>query len=113
MAAKNSEIAIKALPLTKVKKGYSLAQIRNRIKFIFRLNIDELKEIFIDPDTSVLEKIIANALKKDIEKGEMAALEKLLNRLFNISKTKAQGKDDFFDKIEITYVTKNIDEIKE
>lgn len=64
--------------------GYTPMQVRDTINGILAMNIDELKNIYEDKQSTILEKTIAGALKKSLEKGSLYSIDTLLNR--------AQGK---------------------
>jgi len=44
--------------------------------------VDELKEAFENKNATVLEKTIAAAIKKSIEKGSLYSIETLLSRVY-------------------------------
>ncbi len=46
------------------------------------MNLEELREAFNNPQSTVLEKTIASAIKKSIEKGDLYSLETLMNRVY-------------------------------
>jgi hypothetical protein len=46
----------------------------------------ELKEIFEDPSSTILERTIAGAMRKSIEKGTLYSLETLLSRVYGLPK---------------------------
>jgi len=64
------------------EKGYKLSEINDTIQVLLALNLDELKLVYEDKNTTVLEKTISAALKKSIEKGDLNAVETLLTRVY-------------------------------
>lgn len=60
--------------------GYTKAEASHTINAMLAMTIDELKEIFENPNSTILEKTIANALKKSLEKGSLYSVDTLLNR---------------------------------
>lgn len=60
--------------------GYSKAEAANTINSMLAMTIDELKEVFEKKESTILEKTIANALKKSLEKGSLYSLDTLLSR---------------------------------
>ena len=68
--------------------GYTPAQVSDTINAMLAMTIDELKAIYEDKESSILEKTIANALKISLSKGNLNSIDTLLNR----SHGKAQEK---------------------
>lgn len=60
--------------------GYTKAETLSTINNMLAMNIDELKEVFDNRNSTILEKTIANALKKSLEKGSLYSIDILLNR---------------------------------
>ena len=60
--------------------GYTKAEAADTINAMLAMTMDELKAIFENPNSTILEKTIANALKKSIEKGSLYSIDTLLNR---------------------------------
>ena len=50
------------------------------------MTIDELAEIYKNENSTVLEKTVANAIKKGIEKGSLYSMETLLSRVYGSPK---------------------------
>jgi hypothetical protein len=46
------------------------------------MELDELKEVWENPQATILEKTIANAMKKSLDKGSLYSLETLLSRVY-------------------------------
>lgn len=64
--------------------GYTPIQVRDTINGMLAMSLDELKKIFENSEATILEKTIANALKRSLEKGSLYSIDTLLSR--------AQGK---------------------
>lgn len=64
------------------EQGYKLSQINDTIQAMMAMDITELKEVYENPKATILEKTVANAMKKSLEKGSLYSLETLLTRVF-------------------------------
>lgn len=64
--------------------GYTPMEVRDTINGMLAISLDELKKIFENNESTILEKTIANALKRSLEKGSLYSIDTLLSR--------AQGK---------------------
>jgi hypothetical protein len=51
---------------------------------------DELKDIYNNPNSTVLEKVVSSAILKSIKRGDMGAIETILNRAYGKSKEKVE-----------------------
>lgn len=60
--------------------GYTKAEAANTINSMLAMTIDELKDVFEKKESTILEKTIANALKRSLEKGSLYSLDTLLSR---------------------------------
>lgn len=67
-------------------QGYTKSQVVDTIQVMLNLSLEELKEMYESPDTNVLEKTVAHALKKSLEKGTLYSLETLLTRVHGAPK---------------------------
>ena len=63
-------------------KGYKLTEINDTIQEMVGMNIAELKKVRESDNATILEKTIAEALKKGLEKGNLESIETLLNRVY-------------------------------
>jgi hypothetical protein len=89
--------------VTQLKEiGYKLSEINDTIQSIMAMNLDELKLIWDDPNATILEKTIANAMRKSLEKGSLYSLETLLSRVYGKPKETAQVQTD--SKVEVVFV---------
>jgi hypothetical protein len=54
------------------------------------MNIDELKKVWDNPNSTILEKTIAGALRKSLSQGDLNSVETLLNRVYGKPKEKME-----------------------
>lgn len=78
---KNFQKPKKYITLLK-EKGYSYGQVIDTYQIMLSLTIDELKEIYDNPQATILEKIIASGLRQDLKMGKMDVAETIVNRSF-------------------------------
>ena len=70
-------------PVLQLKRaGYKLTEINDTIQTLMTLTLEELRSIWDNPASTLLERTIASAIRKSIEKGNLDALETLLNRVY-------------------------------
>lgn len=81
--------------------GYKLSEINDTIQLMMAMDIEELKNVYANPKASVLEKTIAAAIKKGIEKGSLEQIETLLSRIYGKPK-QSMDIDGQFDIKQIT-----------
>lgn len=62
--------------------GYKNSEVADSIQSMLAMTLDELKEVYQNPLSTVLEKTVAGAIKKSIEKGDLNSIEVLLSRVF-------------------------------
>ena len=62
--------------------GYKLSEINDTIQNMMAMDLTELGEVFKNPKATILEKTIANAMRKSLEKGSLYSLETLLTRVY-------------------------------
>ena len=62
--------------------GYKKSEINDTIQAMMAMTMDELKEVWENKNATILEKTIANAMKKSLEKGTLYSLETLLSRVY-------------------------------
>lgn len=72
-------------------QGYKLSEVNDCIQSMLAMDIDELKSVWDNPKATVLEKTIANAMKKSLEKGSLYSIETLLTRVFGKPKESSQN----------------------
>lgn len=83
-------------------QGYKLSEVNDAIQALMSMDLEELKEVAINPKATVLELTIAMAIKKSIERGSLYSIETLLTRVYGKPKelTEATGTQ----KIIVEYV---------
>jgi hypothetical protein len=86
------------------EQGYSLSEVNDCIQVLMSMTIEELKEVWDNPKATVLEKTIAAAIRKSIEKGSLYSIETLLTRVFG--KPKEQTETSGTQKITVEYVNR-------
>jgi hypothetical protein len=64
------------------EQGYKVSEVNDAIQAMMSMTFDELKEIYNDESATILEKTIANAMKKSLEKGSLYSLDTLLTRVY-------------------------------
>ena len=69
-----------------VNNGYKLSEVNDAIQNLLSLNESELEEVIDDDNATMLEKIIANALKRSYKRGSLFSLETLLSRVYGTPK---------------------------
>ena len=82
--------------------GYKLSEINDTIQTMMAMNIDELKEIYESPSGTILEKTIANAMRKSLTKGSLYSIDTLLTRVYGKPKETSTVTND--GKIEVVFV---------
>lgn len=63
-------------------QGYKLSEVNDAIQVLLSMNLAELKAVYENQDATVLEKTIAAAIRKSIEKGSLYSIETLLTRVY-------------------------------
>ncbi len=64
------------------EQGYKVSEVNDAIQAMMSMTFDELKEVYNDESATILEKTIANAMKKSLEKGSLYSLDTLLTRVY-------------------------------
>jgi hypothetical protein len=64
------------------KQGYTRSEINDTLQAMMSMTIEELADVYKDPKATILEKTVANAMKKSLEKGTLYSLETLLSRVY-------------------------------
>ena len=82
--------------------GYKLSEINDTIQVLMSMTIDELKEVYENPTGTILEKTVANAMVKSLQKGSLYSLDTLLTRIYGKPKETANITQD--GKIEVVFV---------
>ena len=76
------------------EQGYKLSEINDTIQVMMQMTIDELKDVWDNKNATVLEKTIAAAIRKSIEKGSLYSIETLLTRVYGKPKENADVKSE-------------------
>lgn len=84
------------------ESGYKLSEINDTIQVMMSMDLTELKEVFDNPKATILEKTIANAMRKSLEKGSLYSIDTLLTRVYGKPKETAHVTTD--NKIEVVFV---------
>jgi poly-beta-hydroxyalkanoate depolymerase len=84
------------------EQGYKLAEINDTIQAMMSMDLDELKTVWDNPKSTILEKTIAAAMRKSLEKGSLYSLETLLTRVYGKPKEQMDIQTD--NRIEIVFV---------
>ena len=71
---------------TLIEHGYKRSEINDTIQNMMAMTVDELKQVWDNPKATILEKTIASAMRKSIEKGTLYSLETLLSRVYGLPK---------------------------
>ena len=83
------------------EQGYKLAEVNDCIQAIMSMDMQELKAVWDNPKATVLEKTIAGALRKSLEKGSLYSIDTLLTRVYGKPKETAHITND--GKIEVIF----------
>jgi poly-beta-hydroxyalkanoate depolymerase len=84
------------------EQGYKLSEINDTIQVMMSMDVDELKSVYDNPKATILEKTIANAMNKSLQKGSLYSLDTLLTRVYGKPKEQMDIKTD--NKIEVIFV---------
>lgn len=82
--------------------GYKLSEINDTIQSMMAMTIEELKEVYLNDQSTILEKTIANAMYKSLNKGSLYSIDTLLTRVYGKPKEMIDLQSD--NKIEVVYV---------
>jgi hypothetical protein len=64
------------------KEGYSISEVNDTIQIMMAMDLTELGDVFKNPKATILEKTLANAMRKSLEKGSLYSIETLLTRVY-------------------------------
>lgn len=97
------------------QEGYKMTEINDTIQAMVGMNVDELKKVYENEKATILEKTVAAALRKGLQKGDLANIETLMNRIYGKPKEKVDittnGENMNQPRIEINIIkTKLTDE---
>jgi hypothetical protein len=71
-------------------QGYKLSEVTDSIEVLISMTEEELTDIFNNPNSTVLEKVVSSAILKSIKRGDMTSIETLLNRAYGKAKEKVE-----------------------
>lgn len=72
------------------EQGYKLSEINDTIQAMMAMDILELKLVYDNINATILEKTVAHAMRKSLEKGSLYSLETLLTRVYGKPKEQAE-----------------------
>jgi poly-beta-hydroxyalkanoate depolymerase len=84
------------------EQGYKLSEINDTIQVMMSMDMDELKKVWDNPKATILEKTIAAAMRKSLEKGSLYSLDTLLTRVYGKPKEQMDIQQD--TRIEVVFV---------
>lgn len=82
--------------------GYKVSEVNDTVQAMLAMTLDELKEVWNDPKATILEKTIANAMRKSLEKGSLYSIETLLSRVYGKPKETADVNQTVSGEIKIS-----------
>lgn len=83
-------------------QGYKISEVNDCIQAMLAMDLDELKSVWDNPKATILEKTIANAMRKSLEKGSLYSIETLLTRVYGKPVEKTENKMEVTE-IKITH----------
>lgn len=83
------------------QQGYKLSEINDTLMALLSMDLNELKEVFENPKATVLEKAVAGAIRKSIEKGSLHNIETIITRA--MGKPKEQTEISGTQSIKVIY----------
>ena len=84
------------------EQGYKLSEINDTIQVMMSMNMEELNEVYKNPKATIIEKTIANAMNKSLQKGSLYSLDTLLTRVYGKPKEQMDIQQD--TRIEVVFV---------
>jgi hypothetical protein len=66
--------------------GYNKQDINQTIENMMAMTLDELADIYKNEMSTILERTIANAMRKSLERGSLYSLETLISRVHGTPK---------------------------
>jgi ABC-type Fe3+-citrate transport system substrate-binding protein len=83
--------------------GYKQSEINDTLQAMMAMDLEELKAVWDNPKATILEKTVANAMRKSLEKGSLYSLETLLTRVYGKPRETidTNNKTEFTGKIQI------------
>lgn len=62
--------------------GYTMPEINATIQNMMAMTMTELKAVYDNSQATILERTIANSMRKSLEKGTLDSMETLVNRVY-------------------------------
>lgn len=87
------------------EQGYKLSEINDTLMALLSMDMNELKEAFENPKATVLEKAVAGAIRKSIEKGSLYNIETIITRAMGKPTEQQQHTGEV--KIKVEYGSKD------
>lgn len=84
------------------EQGYKISEINDTIQVMLQMTMEELKDVWENKESTILERTIANAMRRSLEKGSLYSIETLLTRVYGKPKEMIQQQQH--NRIEIVYV---------
>ena len=84
------------------EQGYKLSEINDTIQVMMSMDMQELNDVYKNPKATVLEKTIAGAMNKSLQKGSLYSLDTLLTRVYGKPKEQMDIQQD--TRIEVVFV---------
>lgn len=84
------------------EQGYKMSEVNDTIQAMMAMTLDELKAVWENPESTLLERTIANAMKKSMDKGSLYSIDTLLTRVYGKPKETAQISTD--NKVIVEFV---------
>lgn len=75
-------------------QGYKLSEINDTFQVLLSMNLDELKGIYENKESTVLEKAVARAIQEAIKKGDLKNIDSILTRSFGFPKQQIDVKEE-------------------
>jgi pyruvate dehydrogenase complex dehydrogenase (E1) component len=67
---------------TLTDQGYKSSEVHDCILAMMAMTLDELQDAYENENATVLEKTVANAIRRSIKKGSLYSIETLMDRVF-------------------------------
>lgn len=80
--------------------GYTKSEVVDTIQAMMAMTMDELKAVWENNKATILEKTVANAMRKSLEKGTLYSLELLLTRVYGSPKQETQNTHTIINKFD-------------
>jgi hypothetical protein len=92
------------------EQGYKVSEINDTIQAMMAMEFEELKSVWDNPKATILEKTIAAAMRKSLERGSLYSLETLLTRVYGKPKetVDTNNKTELTGKIQVEVITSGV-----